>query len=80
MAKYSYGIYLFHSPIIWATLVKLQMPALVQWTAFFVLMVAVPWVAYHTIEAPMIVLGRRLARGAGNTTRPAVPIPAVPSN
>jgi peptidoglycan/LPS O-acetylase OafA/YrhL len=62
VAKYSYGLYLFHVPLIWATSVKLDWPAPLRWGAFVALVGAVPWIAYHCIEAPMIEAGRRLSR------------------
>lgn len=61
IAKYSYGIYLFHNPVLWFSFVKLApMPAAVQWSAMVVLMIAVPLAGYKLIESPFIGLGRRL--------------------
>jgi peptidoglycan/LPS O-acetylase OafA/YrhL len=62
IARYSYGIYLFHLPIIWLAFFKfITLPLALRWALFCILMWAVPWVAYHWLEAPMIMLGRRLA-------------------
>ncbi|MGW8389820.1 acyltransferase family protein [Pseudoduganella sp. HUAS MS19] len=58
VAKYSYGIYLFNYPLIalcFDTLSGLH-PAL-QWSLFWVLMVALPYLGYHLIEHPMIKVG-----------------------
>jgi peptidoglycan/LPS O-acetylase OafA/YrhL len=62
IAKYSYGIYLFHLPAIWVAFVKLQfLPGWLQWASLGVLMWVIPWMAYTWLEAPMIEMGRRLA-------------------
>jgi len=69
VAKYSYGIYLFHVPIIWLAFVKLSMlwfPT--QLSVFAILMLLVPWIAFRCIEDPCIQLGRRITRAV---TRPA---------
>lgn len=63
VAKYSYGSYLFHAPIMWVSFFLLA-PAVTrpfQWAIFAALSIAVPWAAYRLIEEPMILLGRRLA-------------------
>lgn len=62
VAKYSYGIYLFHVPVLWLTLVRFRTPwaALNLMLALLVLaMVCVA--AYHFIEEPFIEWGKRLA-------------------
>ncbi len=62
IARYSYGIYLFHSPVIWFAFVKLgAFPTWVQWASLCVLMCVVPWIAYTWLEAPLIEIGRRVA-------------------
>jgi peptidoglycan/LPS O-acetylase OafA/YrhL len=62
LAKYSYGIYLFHLPIMWLAFVKLRSLTLIgQFVLFTLLMFVVPWVAFRWIENPLIELGRRLA-------------------
>jgi len=58
IAKYSYGIYLFHYPMLalcFDTLASLH-PVL-QWSLFWALMVVLPYAGYHLIEHPMIKLG-----------------------
>jgi peptidoglycan/LPS O-acetylase OafA/YrhL len=61
IAKYSYGIYLLHLPALWIALVAFGgAPQLVQWLLFAVLMVALPWAAFHLIEHPGIALAQRL--------------------
>jgi len=62
VAKYSYGIYLFHVPVLWFTLVRFR----TQWPglnlALALLSLAVVSVAaYHFIEEPFIEWGKRLA-------------------
>lgn len=61
IAKYSYGIYLSHFPIMWLVFQKLRISPFVQWPLFIALSIAVPLLAYHAIEQPLIDLGRRLA-------------------
>ena len=62
IAKYSYGIYLFHNPIIWLSFIALAAwHPLVRWCALMSLMVAVPFAAFHTIESPMIQWGKKIA-------------------
>jgi len=58
IAKYSYGIYLFHYPMLalcFDVLTGLH-PAL-QWSLFWALMVVLPYAGYHLIEHPMIKVG-----------------------
>jgi peptidoglycan/LPS O-acetylase OafA/YrhL len=63
IAKYSYGIYLLHLPLLWIALVPFRAaPVALQWTIFAVLMGIVPWIAFHLIERPGIRLGQRLVQ------------------
>lgn len=63
IAKYSYGIYLLHLPVLWIALVPFRAaPIALQWIIFAVLMVIVPWIAFHLIERPGIRLGQRLVQ------------------
>jgi len=62
IARYSYGIYLTHFICIWLAFQALHwMPRPGQWAVFLVTVLCVPVLLYHTIEAPMIQYGRRLA-------------------
>jgi peptidoglycan/LPS O-acetylase OafA/YrhL len=62
VAKYSYGIYLCHDPILWFAFVKLNwLPAAIQWSVLIGLMALVPVAAHRLLESPMIDTGRRLA-------------------
>ena len=61
VAKYSYGIYLSHMPIIWLCLVKCQLSPASRWILLGVLLCSVPPFLYHCIEAPMIRAGKRLS-------------------
>ena len=62
VAKYSYGIYLCHSPVIWFAFVKLAwLPLALRWAALVTMMVLVPVAAYRLLENPLIETGRRLA-------------------
>jgi peptidoglycan/LPS O-acetylase OafA/YrhL len=62
VAKYSYGIYVSHTPIIWLSfflMAEIAWPA--QWMTFLTLSVAVPVLLFHSLEQPFISLGARLA-------------------
>jgi peptidoglycan/LPS O-acetylase OafA/YrhL len=59
IAKYSYGIYLLHMPAWSIAFEWVNAPAAVQWAVYLILLVGLPVVAYHFIEAPAI----RWARG-----------------
>jgi peptidoglycan/LPS O-acetylase OafA/YrhL len=62
IAKYSYGIYLCHDPILWFSFTKLaSFPVAVQWTALVLLRVLIPLTLHQLLEAPMIETGRRVA-------------------
>jgi peptidoglycan/LPS O-acetylase OafA/YrhL len=61
IAKYSYGIYLFHNPIIWLSFIALaSWHPIVRWSVLVILMAAVPFIAFHTIESPLIERGKRI--------------------
>lgn len=63
IAKYSYGIYLLHLPVLIIAFVKLPGPRALHWFAFVILITALPALAYHLIEAPGIALGKRWTGG-----------------
>jgi peptidoglycan/LPS O-acetylase OafA/YrhL len=61
IAKYSYGIYLAHTPVMWFTFVKLAWAPLALRTVLLVVMsVGVPVALYHLLEHPLILAGVRL--------------------
>lgn len=63
LARYSYGIYLVHLSCIWLGFDKLGgQPVPMQWLVFLTSLAAASFVLYHLVEAPMIQLGKRLAR------------------
>jgi peptidoglycan/LPS O-acetylase OafA/YrhL len=62
VANYSYGIYLFHAPCIWIAFGRLKFLGTAGCAVTFVLLLAATtWVFYHSLEAPMIRLGQRVA-------------------
>ena len=62
IAKYSYGIYLCHVPVLWFCFVKMaHLPVIIQWTIMTLLMVVIPIAAFRLVEAPLIAIGRRLS-------------------
>jgi peptidoglycan/LPS O-acetylase OafA/YrhL len=64
IAKYSYGIYLTHVVCIWAAFVGLRrLPAASQWIIFAAILVSIPVLLYHGVEAPLINIGKRIVEG-----------------
>jgi peptidoglycan/LPS O-acetylase OafA/YrhL len=62
VAKYSYGIYLAHVPILWIWLRAIPgLATPIRWIGVAASLVIVPVVLYRTIEHPMTNLGRKLA-------------------
>jgi len=68
VARYSYGIYLFHPPILWLSFRTMEaFHPLLQWGTLLSLLVALPCLGYHVVELPMIQLGARWSeRKAGS--------------
>lgn len=63
VAKYSYGIYLSHLPILWLAFYRLrELPAAARWLTFIALAAAVPVLLYRFLEKPMIDFGSALAK------------------
>ncbi|MDB5855702.1 MAG: hypothetical protein JWR22_3743 [Herminiimonas sp.] len=63
VAKYSYGIYLVHSPLIGFAFHYLdRQPVILQWGVFLSGLVLLPYFAFHLIESPGIRMGRMLAQ------------------
>jgi peptidoglycan/LPS O-acetylase OafA/YrhL len=81
IAKYSYGIYLTHAVAIWVAFFALSAaPLAARWLTFAALAAGLPFIAYHTVEAPLIALGIRVSerfrdRGSVPTTAAAAAPP-----
>jgi peptidoglycan/LPS O-acetylase OafA/YrhL len=61
IAKYSYGIYLLHLPALWIAAAPFAgAPRAIQWLIFAILIVVLPWAAFHLIERPGIAAGQRM--------------------
>jgi peptidoglycan/LPS O-acetylase OafA/YrhL len=81
IATYSYGIYLTHPAAIWVAFIALNAPPVVRWLTFVGLAVGLPFIAYHTIERPMIALGIRIServRERGSVPTEAAAVAPVP--
>jgi peptidoglycan/LPS O-acetylase OafA/YrhL len=79
IARYSYGIYLTHLICLWLAFDRLNaLPMMGRWLVFTLSLVVIPVALYHTIEQPMITLGRhwieRIAR------RRSAQVPVAPEN
>jgi peptidoglycan/LPS O-acetylase OafA/YrhL len=62
IAKYSYGMYLWHVPFLYLTFTVLNIRApLLGTLVFFPLTIGFSIATYHIIEAPMINVGRRMS-------------------
>jgi peptidoglycan/LPS O-acetylase OafA/YrhL len=61
IAKYSYGVYLCHTPILWLLYCKLAMPGWQRLLWLVLATAAVSVACYHAIERPLIEFGTRLA-------------------
>jgi len=64
VAKYSYGIYLTHLFCIWLCLERLHdvLPRLMRLGLFAGFLVGLPLLLYHTLEEPMVAVGKRVSR------------------
>jgi peptidoglycan/LPS O-acetylase OafA/YrhL len=66
IARYSYGIYLLHSLVLWVAFYAIaNQSRAVQLGSFVVLMVGLPVLCYHAIEVPLVDVGRRLTKSRG---------------
>ena len=62
VARYSYGIYLAHAPLLWLCLTRLpNLSAPVRWSLFGVLVCVVPVILYHAVEKPTIGAGKAIS-------------------
>ena len=70
VARYSYGIYLAHIPIMWFSFQILSSrPAWLQIVIFAILMAALPVALYHALEEPLIRFGVRVAARTARAPR-----------
>jgi peptidoglycan/LPS O-acetylase OafA/YrhL len=73
IAQYSYGIYLFHPPLMWLAFRTMEgVHPFWQWTAFLSLLVTLTGLGYHWIELPMMRMGARWSQ------RRAAVLPVAP--
>jgi peptidoglycan/LPS O-acetylase OafA/YrhL len=78
LARYSYGIYLSHVPLLWLCFHGMAgFSGATRWVTFIVLMTIVPVGLYHLVEEPMIRLGKALSSKAVRAASPrALLLPA----
>ena len=62
VAKYSYGVYLSHAPLLWLFCRKFSIPEWQQVLGVLISVAVVSVICYHTVEHPLIVVGSRLAK------------------
>jgi peptidoglycan/LPS O-acetylase OafA/YrhL len=62
VAKYSYGIYLSHIPLMWLTLVRFRtLPLGLRLVWFVAMLIIIPVLAYHLVEEPLVKIGKQLS-------------------
>lgn len=72
IARYSYGVYLLHFICIWVGFVELRgLPLPGRVAAFLLTTAFLPVLLYHTVEAPMIRFGSRLAGARQHAVAPS---------
>lgn len=62
IAKYSYGIYLFHCIAIWFGVYFVDAPSWLRWSIAMLTLMIMSFLGYHLIEKPAIDLGVRLSK------------------
>ena len=66
IARYSYGIYLLHVPLLILCFERMPgLPLWLRWAGFAAALAGMCWLSYRYIEAPGIALGVRLAQRLG---------------
>jgi peptidoglycan/LPS O-acetylase OafA/YrhL len=68
VARYSYGIYLSHMPLLWLCFRRLHAGRAAQIAIFLSLIVIVPVALYHLLEYPLIRFGRGPVKAPRATT------------
>jgi peptidoglycan/LPS O-acetylase OafA/YrhL len=61
IARYSYGIYLSHGPLLWLCFGYPHVSSVRHWSLYGALIVATPVTLYHLVEKPAIEFGRKIA-------------------
>ena len=73
IAKYSYGVYLCHmAAIVVGVHLLHHQPMIIRVLAFIATIVALPFILYHLVEAPMIRFGAKLARKVEDGPSPPI--------
>ena len=75
IAKYSYGIYLAHVPILWLWLRAIpDLPLALRWIGVAASLIVAPVLLFKTIEDPLIRYGRTVVRRLSLETAPEPPV------
>ncbi len=69
VAKYSYGIYLFHCVALWVGCYAIDQPPVLQGLVVVSLIVVMSVLSFHLLEQPLIRYGARVAAGAPRADR-----------
>jgi peptidoglycan/LPS O-acetylase OafA/YrhL len=78
IARYSYGIYLCHYPLMWLFFRRLHdLPGGLLFAGFVLAMIILPVACYHLVEAPMINVGIFLANRLGGGKSSSVTVHPV---
>jgi len=79
LCTYSYGVYLFHVPVIWLSVIRLHaFPWPVRVATPVAGITLLPWLGYRILERPMIDFGKRLARARVPITEDAITLAPAP--
>ena len=70
IAQYSYGLYLFHAPLLWIVFTRFALSGTAGWPLFIGLAAGVSYLSYWSVEKPMMRNGQKLARRMVQESQP----------
>ena len=75
IAKYSYGLYLFHYPLLWWFYRHLDMGNTSRFAGYILSLAAISFVSYHLLENPLIRFGKHLSGTIADEPRATASLP-----
>jgi peptidoglycan/LPS O-acetylase OafA/YrhL len=76
IAKYSYGLYLFHYPLLWWFYRYLDMGNTSRFAGYILSLAAMSFFSYHLLENPLIRFGKHLSGATADQPRTTASLPA----